>query len=294
VGDDAVFAAPHRWRGAAELVVGAVSILHAVVLGIVQGLAEYLPVSSSGHLIFVPWLLGWDDFAGDGSLKKAFDVALHLGTLVGAVAYFRSDIRRLARAAIVGPRKDGRLAWLIVLSAVPAAISGALLADTIEENTDQVWLVAVMLIVGALALAWADGVLGRRTMDEVSLRDAAVMGVGQALALQPGVSRSGVTMTLGRYMGLGRDAAVRFAFMMSLPITAGALVYKAVDVNAEGGIPADMRAAFCWGIVSSAVTGYIAVWGILKLVRNRSFASFVLYRLVAGLAVLALVAAPFR
>lgn len=275
--------------------VGAVSILHAVVLGIVQGLAEYLPVSSSGHLILVPWLLGWDDFAGDESLKKAFDVALHLGTLVGAVAYFRSDICRLARAAIVGPqRQDGRLAWLIVLSALPAAVVGALLADTIEQNTGQVWLVAVMLIVGALALAWADGVLGRRTMDEVSIRDAAVMGVGQALALQPGVSRSGVTMTLGRYLGLGRDAAVRFAFMMSLPITAGALVYKAVDVNAEGGIPADMRAAFCWGIVSSAVTGYIAVWGILKLVRTRSFASFVLYRLVLGLAVLALVAVPFR
>lgn len=275
--------------------VGAVSILHAVVLGMVQGLAEYLPVSSSGHLILVPWLLGWDDFAGAESLKKAFDVALHLGTLVGAVAYFWSDIRRLARVAIIGPqRKDARLAWLIVLSALPAAVVGALLADTIEQNTDRVWLVAVMLIVGALALGWADGVLGRRTMDEVSIRDAAVMGMGQALALQPGVSRSGVTMTLGRYLGLGRDAAVRFAFMMSLPITAGALVYKAVDLNAEGGIPADMRAAFCWGVVSSAVTGYIAVWGILKLVRNRSFASFVLYRLVLGLAVLALVAMPFR
>jgi undecaprenyl-diphosphatase len=272
-----------------------VSILHAVVLGIVQGVAEYLPISSSGHLILVPWLLGWDDFAGDASLKKTFDVALHLGTLVGAVAYFRSDIRRLARAAIGGPqRADGRLAWLIVLSAVPAAVSGALLADTIEDNTDQLWVVAVMLIVGALALAWADGVLGRRTIDEASTRDAAVMGLGQALALQPGVSRSGVTMTLGRYMGLGRDAAVRFAFMMSLPITAGALVYKAVDVHAEGGIPADMRGAFAWGVVASAVTGYIAVWGMLKLVRNRSFVSFVLYRLVLGLAVLVLVATPIR
>ncbi|HZA86892.1 MAG TPA: undecaprenyl-diphosphate phosphatase [Acidimicrobiales bacterium] len=134
------------------------SIFHAIVLGIVQGLAEYHPISSSGHLILVPWLLGWDDFAGDESLKKAFDVALHLGTLVGAVAYFRSDISRLARAAIVGPRgRDRRLAWLIVVSAVPAAIGGALLADTIENNTDQVWLVAVMLIVGALALAWAEG-----------------------------------------------------------------------------------------------------------------------------------------
>jgi undecaprenyl pyrophosphate phosphatase UppP len=106
VGDDAVFVAPHRWRGAVELVVGAVSILHAVVLGIVQGVAEYLPISSSGHLILVPWLLGWDDFVGDASLKKAFDVALHLGTLIGAVAYFRSDIGRIARAAIVGPQRQ--------------------------------------------------------------------------------------------------------------------------------------------------------------------------------------------
>jgi undecaprenyl-diphosphatase len=277
------------------MLVGAVSILHAIVLGIVQGLAEYLPISSSGHLILVPWLFGWDDFAGDESLRNAFDVALHLGTLVGAVAYFRSDVSRLARAAIARPaRKDRQLAWLIVLSAVPAAISGALLADIIEANTDHVWLVAVMLIVGALGLAWADGVLGRRTIDEVSTRDAAVMGLGQALALQPGVSRSGVTMTLGRYMGLGREAAVRFAFLMSLPITAAALVYKAVDVTAEGGVPADARAAFLWGVASSAVTGYIAVWGILRLVATRSFASFVLYRLVLGLAVLVLVATPSR
>jgi undecaprenyl-diphosphatase len=272
-----------------------VSTVHAIVLGVVQGLAEYLPISSSGHLILVPWLLGWNDFAGDQSLKKAFGVALHLGTLVGAVAYFRSDIARLARAALVRPRcKDGRLAWLIALSAVPAAISGALLADTIEDNTDQVWLVAVMLIAGALALAWADGVLGRRSIGQVSTPDAAVMGVGQALALQPGASRSGVTITLGRYMGLGRDAAVRFAFLMGLPITTAALVYKAVDINTQGGIPPDARAAFACGIAASALTGYIAVWGLLKLVATRSFASFVLYRLILGVAVLALLATPQR
>ncbi|HEX6423501.1 MAG TPA: undecaprenyl-diphosphate phosphatase [Acidimicrobiales bacterium] len=271
------------------------SIVHAIVLGIVQGVAEYMPISSSGHLILVPWLFGWDDFAGDESLRKAFDVALHAGTLVGAVAYFRSDIRRLSRAAVAEPREgDGRLAWLILLSALPAAVTGALLAGPIERNTGQIWLIAVMLIVGAVALAWADGVLGRRTLDEVRLRDAAVMSVGQALALQPGVSRSGVTMTLGRYMGLGREAAVRFAFLMSLPITAGALLYKAVDVGTGGGVPADVRAAFLWGIVSSAITGYVAVWGMLKIVTTRSFAPFVLYRLAVGVAVLALLATPFR
>lgn len=271
------------------------SIVHAIVLGIVQGLAEYLPISSSGHLVLVPWLFGWDDFANDESLKKTFDVALHLGTLAGAVMYFRSDIRRLVRAAILDPkRKDGRLAWLIALSAVPAAITGALFSGWIEERTDQVWTIAVMLIVGALALAWADGAMGKRTVDEVTTRDSLIIGIGQALALQPGVSRSGVTMTIGRFVGLGRDAAARFAFLMSLPITAGALIFKAVDVRGDGGIPEDMRTAFAAGILASAVTGYIAVWGTLKLVRSRSFAPFVLYRIVLGVVVLAILGSGLR
>lgn len=272
-----------------------VSIFHAIVLGIAQGLSEYLPISSSGHLVLIPWMFGWDDFAGDESLKKTFDVALHLGTLLGAVAYFRSDIRRLVRAAILDPkRKDGRLAWLIALSAVPAAVTGALLADAIEENTSQIWLIATMLIVGAIALAFADGAKGKRTIDEISRSDAIWMGIGQALALQPGVSRSGVTITVGRFVGLGRDAAARFAFLMSLPITAGALAYKYIDVQGEGGVPDDLRVAFAWGIVSSAITGYIAVWGTLKLVRHRSFAPFVLYRVMLGVAVLGLLATPLR
>jgi undecaprenyl-diphosphatase len=272
-----------------------VSILHAIVLGLTQGLSEYLPISSSGHLVVVPWLFGWDDFAGNDSLKKTFDVALHLGTLGGAVAYFRHDIVRLARAAAIDPRsKDGRLAWLVAVSAVPAAITGALLADTIEGNTGQIWLVGVMLIVGALALAWADGVRGKRTIDEVGLSDALVMGAAQALALQPGLSRAGVTITVGRFVGLGRDGAARFAFLMSLPITAGAVIFKWFDVSSEGGIPADFRIPFVCGTITSAITGYVAVWGTLKLVRTHSFAPFVLYRLVLGVAVLLLLATSFR
>jgi undecaprenyl-diphosphatase len=272
-----------------------VSILHAIILGITQGLSEYLPISSSGHLIIVPWLFGWDDFAGNESLEKTFDVALHLGTLVGAVAYFRHDIVRLTKAAVIRPRSsDGRLGWLVVISSVPAAITGALFADTIEENTDQLWLIAVMIIAGALLLALADGVRGKRTIDEVGLADALAMGAGQALALQPGVSRSGVTITVGRFMGLGRDGAARFAFLMSLPITAGALLFKWFDVQGEGGIPADFRAPFFWGIVASGVTGYIAVWGTLKLIRTHSFAPFVLYRLVLGVSILLVLATTFR
>ena len=268
-------------------------ILHAIVLGITQGLSEFLPISSSGHLLIVPWLFGWDDFAGDAGLKKAFDVALHLGTLVGAVAYFRADVVRYLRAAFTSVGRgtdDRRLAWLLAASAVPAAITGALLADPIEENTGDIWLVATMLIVFGVVLWWADRSPGTRTVDEIGLRDALLMGAGQAVALQPGVSRSGVTMTAGRFAGLGRDAAARFAFLMSLPITAGALVFKAFDVAGEGGIPDGFAAPFAWGIVASGVTGWLAVWGTLRLVKTRSFAPFVGYRVLVGVAVLVLYA----
>ncbi|MGK2948191.1 MAG: undecaprenyl-diphosphate phosphatase [Acidimicrobiales bacterium] len=269
------------------------SIFHAIVLGITQGLSEFLPISSSGHLRLVPWLFGWDDFAGNPGLEKTFDVALHFGTLVGAVAYFRSDIARYLRAGFTASGRqttDGKVAWCIAASAVPAAITGALFADVIEEKTGYIWLIAVMLIVFGLVLAWADSQPGTRTVDDVRLRDAMLMGVGQALALQPGVSRSGVTMSVGRFVGLGRDGAARFAFLMSLPIIAGALVYKAIDVAGEGGVPDEFVAPFFWGIVASAVTGWVAVWGMLRLIKTRSFAPFVGYRVIVGVAVLALYA----
>lgn len=271
------------------------SILHAIILGITQGLSEYLPISSSGHLVLVPWLFGWDDFAGNDSLEKTFDVALHLGTLVGAVAYFRHDIVRLSRAAFTRPRSsDGRLGWLVLLSAVPAAITGALLADTIERNTDRIWMIGVMMILGALLLALADGTRGKRTIDEVSLSDALIIGTAQALALQPGVSRSGVTITAGRFVGLSRDGAARFAFLMSLPVTSGALLFKWIDVQGEGGIPPGFGPPFVWGIIASGVTGYVAVWGTLKIIRTHSFLPFVVYRIVLGVLVLGLVATTFR
>lgn len=266
-------------------------ILHAIVLGIVQGLSEFLPISSSGHLLLVPWVFGWDDFAGDESLKKTFDVALHIGTLVGVLAYFRKDLARLAVDGLTRPRsREGRLAWYLVVSTVPAAITGALFTDVIEEELGQIWLIATMLIVFGLVLAWADRRAGGRTAEGVTFRDVMIMGAGQAVALQPGVSRSGVTMTAGRLAGLDRDGAARIAFLMSVPITAGAVLFKAVDVfGSEGaGIPDGFAPAFAWGIVTSAVTGWFAVWGTLRLVRTRTFQPFVIYRVVAGLAVLAL------
>lgn len=266
-------------------------ILHAIVLGIVQGLAEFLPISSSGHLLVVPWLFDWNDL-DDESLKKTFDVALHVGTLVGVLAYFRKDIWRLVVDGLTRPRsREGRFAWYLAASTVPAAITGALFDDFIEEELGQIWLIAVMLIVFALVLLWSDRAGGTKPVEDVRLRDVMTMGVGQALALQPGVSRSGATMTAGRFVGLSRDAAARIAFLMSVPITGGAVVFKAVDVAGEGGIPSELVPPFLWGIVASAATGWVAVWGTLKLVRTRTFTPFVVYRVVAGIAILAIYAA---
>ncbi len=270
-------------------------ILHAIVLGIVQGLSEFLPISSSGHLILVPWLFGWDDFAGNDSLQKTFDVALHIGTLVGAVAYFRHDLLRYARAALGDRRSpDGRLAWLLAFSAVPSGVTGVLLSDVIEEKTGQIWLVAVMLVVFGFVLLYADRLAGHRRAESFQLRDALAMGAGQALALQPGVSRSGVTITVGRRLGFDRDGAARLSFLMSLPVIAGAVVFKGVDVLAEGGIPDGFAAPFLWGILASGLTGWVAVWATLRLVRTRNFVPFVVYRVLAGVAVLGLLASSFR
>lgn len=307
------------------------SVLHAVVLGIVQGLSEFLPISSSGHLALVPWLFGWDDFAGRPELETTFDVALHLGTFAGAVAYFRSDLARLVRGGLgalrprrptagaatgagtvvetgvppapaqgggsEGPASDddnGRLAWLLVVSAVPAGIAGFLFEDTFAGIGDIEWLVGLLLIVFGLVLLWADRLGGSRRGDDFRMRDALTMGVVQALALQPGVSRSGVTITAARRLGFQRDAAARLSFLMSLPIIAGAGLYKGLDLLGGGGIPAGFVAAFLAGMAASAATGWLAVWATLRLVRTRSFAPFVVYRVVVGTAVIGLTISGLR
>lgn len=275
-------------------------ILHAIVLGAVQGLSEFLPISSSGHLVLVPWLFGWDDFGADESLAKAFDVALHVGTLAGALAYFRRDVALYTReglAALLPGRPtthDGRLAWLLLLSSLPAAAVGSVFDDAIERLDDEIWLIAVLLIVFGIVLLLADRLKGDRVVDDLRPRDALLMGVGQALALQPGVSRSGATMTVGRWLGFDRDAAARVSFLMSLPIIAGAAAYKLGSVVAGEGIPSSLWPPIMAGVLTSAVTGWVAVWGTLRLVRTRTFTPFVLYRVVVGLGVLAVLATSLR
>lgn len=274
-------------------------ILHAVVLGIVQGLTEFLPISSSGHLILVPWLFGWNDFDDPGT-KKAFDVALHLGTLVAVIAYFRRDmviyVREGVRLLVRRERPvdpQGRLAWLLVLSAVPAAGVGALFESTIDSRLGTPTIVGVSLIVFGVLLGWADRQVGGRTLESYSGRDALVVGAAQALALNPGTSRSGITMTAARSLGFSRDAAARASFLMAIPVTAGAIVFKMARLVADG-VPDGLPLPMAVGIVSAGLSGWVAVWGTLRLVRTRTFSPFVVYRVLLGVAVLVIVATPWR
>ncbi len=275
-------------------------IIHAIVLGLVQGLAEFLPISSSGHLLLVPWLFGWDDFANHPELEKAFDVALHLGTVVAVIAYFRKDLvvyiregTRLLwkREKPINP--DGRLAWLLVLSSVPAAAVGALGEEYIDSKLGTPVLIALSLIVFGLLLAWADRRAGARSMDDYTRADALKVGAAQVLALNPGTSRSGITMTAARYIGFSRDAAARASFLMAIPVTVGAVAYKMVKLLSDG-IPPGFGLPMIVGIITSGISGWLAVWGTLKLIRTRSFMPFVIYRIALGVLVLLLVATGVR
>jgi undecaprenyl-diphosphatase len=276
-----------------------VPIYHAIILGLVQGLSEFLPISSSGHLLLVPWLFDWHDF-DNTSIEKAFDVALHLGTLVAVVAYFRHELVVYVRDGVrMVVRRDrpatpeGRLAWLLVLSALPAAAAGALFEKTIDDKLGTPTLIAISLIVFGVLLGWADRRAGARTVEGYSRRDAIIVGAAQVLALNPGTSRSGITMTASRSIGFTRDAAARISFLMSIPVTAGAVLYKMAKL-AKDGVPDGLGVPMVVGIITSGLAGWLAVWGTIKLVRTRSFTPFVIYRCALGISVLVVVAAGWR
>lgn len=276
------------------------SLLHAFVLGIVQGLTEFLPISSSGHLILVPWLFGWNDFESDPELKKQFDVALHVGTAVAVLVYFRRDLGRIARAglATLGTRKiaspDERLAWLLVMATIPGVVAGAVLSNVVSDSLSAPGLIAVMLALFSGVLFIADRVAGTRTIESVSVRDAVVIGVAQAVALQPGVSRSGITISAALFMGYDRASATRLSFLMATPIVLGACVFEAVKLFTSGGIPDDLVVAFLVGIAASGASGFVAISALLRFVRERTFGVFVVYRLALASLVLALIATGVR
>ncbi|MFK7918645.1 MAG: undecaprenyl-diphosphate phosphatase [Ilumatobacter sp.] len=277
-------------------------IFHAIVLGLVQGLSEFLPISSSGHLLLVPWLFGWEDFDGEqgASVKKTFDVALHLGTFVAVLGYFRNDVIAYVREGtkLVFSRQkpttlEGRLAWFFVLGTVPAAAIGALFEDVIDEALGTPLIIAISLIVFGVLLGWADRVAGKRKLEEFRAPDALKVGVAQALALNPGTSRSGITITAARAIGFDRDSAARISFVMSLPVIAGAVFVKGLGLLTDP-VDSDLYIPMAVGIVTSCVSGLAAVWGTLRLIRTRSFMPFVIYRIAAGVLVLVLIATGVR
>jgi undecaprenyl-diphosphatase len=270
-------------------------LVQALVMGIVQGLTEFLPISSSGHLIIVPFLLGWTDSTGmplpgtDPFITSlAFSVMLHIGTLIALLVYFRADWLRLVPAGFATLRDrsfrddpDRRLAWLLVAATIPAAIAGFLFNDLIEEQFRDVGLVALMLVVGAIVLWLADR-WGARTkgVEDVTFPLAFGLGAAQALALVPGISRSGISISAARLAGLDREAAARFSFLMATPITAGAALFEVRKLAAgEAGVAVSLGPILV-GIVAAFVSGMIAIGFLLRYLRTRSLTIFVVYRLV--------------
>ena len=278
------------------------SILHAIVLGIVQGLTEFLPISSSGHLEIVPWLFKWNDYDTQAT-AKAFDTALHLGTLVAVLVYLRRELAAYLRTGVqVAFRRQGsttvlgRQAWFLVASAIPAGIVGAVFEDSITERLGTPNLIAVSLIVFGLLLVWADRratfAQNSRDVTQLSLRDALVIGTAQVLALNPGTSRSGITITAARLTGYSRDAAARLSFLMSVPIIGGAVVFKLAQLWRDG-IPEGLAVPMLVGIISAGISGWVAMWSMIRLVRTKSFTPYVVYRVAFGAAILLLVATNY-
>ena len=275
------------------------STLEALLLGVVQGLTEFLPISSSGHLIVVPWLQNYHYLQDHESFNKTFDVALHAGTLLAVLAYFRIEIVRLLGALWRSLRRrtvegaEQRLAWALVVGTIPAVIAGGLGESFIEDHLGDPWQIAILLIVFGLVLAYADRRPQREGLEEVGPRQGLYIGLAQVLALAPGVSRSGITISAGRFLGLDRDSAARMSFLLLAPVTAGAVVYKAYKALSEG-LPHGVAWPMLVGTAAAAISGYLAIAGLLAIVRRRSYDPFVVYRVLAGVTVLLLIATGVR
>jgi len=271
------------------------NLLHAAVLGTLQGFTEVLPISSSAHLILIPWLLQWPESG------LTFDVALHLGTFLALALYFWRDIIEmivsffdaLAARRLNTPAR--RLPFLIIAATVTAAVAGKLLEGPVESMfRSNPLLIAAFLIVFGFILGLAD-YLGRKrlVLDEIKPASAMTIGLLQCLALIPGVSRSGITITAALMLGFTRESAARFSFLMSLPIVAGAALLKSIHLF-EHGIPAGEGLSMLVGIAFSAITGYISVAFLLRFVQKKSLAPFVWYRVIVGCGLMIAILAGFR
>jgi len=267
----------------------------ALVLGLVQGATELLPISSSGHLILVPWLADWTFLEQNDQFNHTFDVALHLGTLVAVVAYFWSDVGRLAVAWMgsIARRSvmtaDERAAWFVFVATIPAVVVGAAGESFIADHLGEPWQIAMLLAGFAIVLWIADQQPARRGVGSLGLRDAAVIGAAQAAALAPGVSRSGITISAARFLGLDRDAAARVSFLLLIPITFGAVVFKGATDLVFGELPDGWQGPFVVGVLAAMASGLVAIEFLLRFVRRHTYTPFVVYRLIVALIVLLLI-----
>jgi undecaprenyl-diphosphatase len=261
------------------------TIFQAIILGAVQGVTEFLPVSSTAHLILLPWALGWPDPG------MSFDVALHLGTLIALLIYFREDWLALvgsAVGAIQGRTQspDRRMVALIIAATIPGAIAGLLFEHKIEEAMRAPQVIALMLIGMALVLAAAEFIGHRKkSLDEISWTDAMVVGVAQAFAIVPGVSRSGVTITAGLFRSFKRDTAAKFSFYLSTPLIAGA-VGNTVRHMIKEHIGLEQLTPFIVGVVVSGIVGYLSIAFMLRYLQTHTTFLFVYYRIALGIVVL--------
>lgn len=276
------------------------SALEALLLGIVQGLTEFLPISSSGHLILVPWAQQYHFLEHHQSFNKTFDVALHAGTLVAVLTYFRAEIARLLvalwrslRARAISD-SDERVAWAIVVATIPAVIAGGLGQSFIEDHLGEPWQIAILLAVFAGVLWLVDRRPAVRQAHELSLREGLVVGVAQALALAPGVSRSGITITAGRMFRLDRDAAARLSFLLVVPTVLGAVVLKGVKDVLLGDLPTGWKGPFVVGVLAAWGTGLLAIEWLLGYVRRHTYGLFVVYRLVVAALIVILIVSGVR
>jgi undecaprenyl-diphosphatase len=272
----------------------------ALALGAVQGFTELLPISSSGHLILVPWLFDWTYLEQNDAFNQTFDVSLHLGTCIAVGAYFWSEVVELVRAWLGSVRRrrisapSERLAWAVVIGTVPAAIVGFALEAVIADHLGDPWQMAILLAVFGLLLGWADRRPGPDTLEDVTVRRGLWVGLAQCLALMPGVSRSGVTITASRFLGLDRDASARFSFLLLLPITLGAVLFKGFTDVVLADLPSGTAGPFVVGVLASLGTGLIAILALLDYVRRHTYDVFVVYRLMLAAAIVLVIASGAR
>ncbi len=265
-------------------------LYQAIVLAIVQGLAEFFPVSSSAHLIVIPDFLGWND----GGL--VFDVALHVGTLAAIVIYFFKDWVQLIANGLgfsyAGSKPDENsrvLLWYIVVATIPGALAGWKWDKYAEHAWRSPYIIAAAAILVAIYMAVGDRAAEKKTgLDQLTWLEVIFIGIAQAFAIIPGVSRSGSTIATARFFRLDREAAARFSFLLSAPLIAGAAAKKFFDVHKAGGLPPEMRLPYVVGILVSGVVGILVIAFFLKYVRRHSLAVFIWYRIIFGIIVVAL------